>query len=41
MFLGHPIYLEPKGEGESSILEKPSSSDRRERARMARPARYE
>jgi len=28
-FLGHPLYLEPKGEGESSIVEKPSRPDRR------------
>jgi len=28
-FLGHPLYLKPKGEGESSIVEKPPTSDRR------------
>jgi len=28
-FLGHSVYLEAKAEGESSILRKPSKSDRR------------
>jgi hypothetical protein len=38
MFLGQPVYLEPKGRGDNSILEKRKEEKRRSNLCSARPA---